>query len=180
MGFLKLITFTLAGLAFCYGFSSFIRAIFGPAGQYAVLLSYPLYGLVSWPLIQRLLAEFFARSRHAALADVQGYFYSYQGFPIKVIEDADHCRWVPTAAIRKIAGVSTTDHLFAKLYPAGWRLFGSDGHLRDDALGAYLASATSPNAIGLRNWARRNIVFPAHKARARLGITLEPPTEPQA
>jgi hypothetical protein len=177
MQYRKLFLFTALGLACCLAFSFFIRSVFGPAGRYAVLLSYPLYALVLWPLVERLTVEVIDRTRHAALKDVQGCFYSYQGFPIKVIEDADHCRWVPTSAIRSIAGVSTTDHLFSKLYPSGWRLFGSEGHLRDDVLGAYLASAASPKAIGLRNWAQRAIVYPAQKVRARLGIVIEPATE---
>jgi monomeric isocitrate dehydrogenase len=84
---------------------------------------------------------------------------------------------VPTSVIRSIAGVSTTDHLFSRLYPSGWRLFGNEGHLRDDALGAYLAGATSAQAIGLRNWAQRAIVFPAQKTRALRGIVLGPATE---
>ena len=180
MDFRKLLLFTALGLVLCFAFSSFIHSVFGPAGRYAVLLSYPLYALVAWPLAQRLMAELVERTRYAALQDVQGYFYSYQGVPIKVIEDADHCRWVPTSVIRTIAGVSTSDHLFSTLYPSGWRLIGNQGHLRDDALGAYLASAASSRAIGLRNWAQRAIVFPAQKTRARLGIVLVAATEVEA
>ena len=177
MNFKKLVIFTLVGLACCFAFTYFVRVAFFTAGPYAAMLSYPLYALVSWPLIERSLLALIDGIRHTALQDVQGSFYSYQGLPIKVIEDENHCRWVPTSVIRKIANLSVTDHLFSKLYPSGWQLIGDEGHLRDDALVLYLSTASSQEAVRFKNWVQKNIVFPAQKTRARLGIVIQCATD---
>ena len=173
MSFKKLIIFTLFGLACCFAFTYFVRVVFGAAGPYAAMLSYPLYALVSWPLIQRSVLALIDILRHAALKDVQGRFYSYRGIPIKVIEGTDHCRWVPTSAIRKIAGTSVTDAVLARLYPSGWQLFDNKGHLREDALMAYLATASAMEAVRFKNWAQKNIVYPAQINRHQLGVKID-------
>ncbi len=177
MDFKKLVFLTLVGLACCLAFTYFVRIAFFTAGPYAAMLSYPLYALVSWPLIQRSALAFIDSIRHVALRDVQGSFYSYRGVPIKVIVDRDHCRWVPTSAIRKIAGTSVTDSLLAQLYPSGWKLLDNQGHLRDDALIEYLSTACALDAVKFKNWALRNIVYPARITRDRLGVKLDPADE---
>ena len=173
MNFKKLVTFTLFGLACCFAFTYFVRVVFGAVGPYAAMLSYPLYALVSLPLIQRSVLALINSIRHAALKDVQGRFYSYQGIHIKVIEDTDHCRWVPTSAIRKIANTSVTDAVLARLYPSGWQLFDNKGYLREDALITYLSTASAMGTVKFKNWAQRNIVYPAQITRYRLGVKLD-------
>ena len=58
-----------------------------------------------------------------------------------------------------------------RLEPAGRRR-----RAADDALVAHLSNATTPQAIKFKNWAQRNIAYPANKTRERLGIKLAAPT----
>lgn len=169
----KLVLFTLIGLACCYAFTVTVRAVFFFAGPLVTLLSYPLYALVCLPLIGRALSALLYHLRHAAFDAVPGCFYDYQGIPIRVIEDFEHARWVPVAALRKSFDLLVSDQVLAQLYPNGWRVFDKHGYLRDDALMGYLSTASSPEAIKFKNWAQRSIAHPAQTTRARLGIRLE-------
>jgi hypothetical protein len=108
---------------------------------------------------------------------VPGYFYDYHGIPVRVIEDFEHARWIPVAMLRKTAGVTVSDELLAQRYPTGWRVLNKHAHLRDDALMGYLSTASSTEAIKFKNWAQRNIAYPAQKTRERLGIRLEDATQ---
>lgn len=175
----KLVLFTLVGLACCYAFTAAVSSVSLPffAGSHIAILTYPLYALVCLPLIERAIQASIYRLRHAALDAVPGSFYDYQGIPIRVIEDFEHARWVPAAMLRKIAGVTVSDQLLAQRYPTGWQLFDKVGHLRDDALMAYLATASSTEAVKFKNWAQRNLAYPAQKTRERLGIRLEDATQ---
>ncbi len=177
MDFWKLVMYTLLGLACCYAFTSFIRIAYFAAGPYAAMLSYPNFALVSMPLLRRIVMTLIRHIREASLRHLQGKYYVYQGIPIKVTEDQDRCRWVPVGMVRKIAKISVTDHLFSTLYPSGWRVLDGEAHLRDDALVLYLASATSNDARRFGNWVQKNIAFPSHTARARLGIVIPRATE---
>ena len=175
----KLVLFTLIGLACCFGFTATVSSVSLPffAGSYVAILSYPLYALVCIPLIRRALSALIYRLRHAALNAVPGDFYDYRGIPIRIIEDIDHARWIPAAALRKAANMTVSDEFLAQRYPSGWQLFSKRGHLRDDALMAYLSSASGVKAIQFKNWAQRNIAYPAEKTRKRLGIRLEDATQ---
>lgn len=175
----KLVLFTLIGLACCFGFTATVSSVSLPffAGSYVAILSYPLYALVCIPLLGRVLQASIYHLKHTAARDVQGCFYTYQDIPIRVVEDIEHARWVPVAVLRKIAGVTVSDQLLAQRYPSGWQLFEKRAHLRDDALMAYLSTASSPEAAKFKNWAQRNIAYPAEKTRARLGIRLENATQ---
>lgn len=175
----KLLIYTLIGLACCFAFTATVSSVSLPffAGSYVAILSYPLYVLVCLPLIRRTLSALIYRLRHAAFDAVPGCFYDYHGIPIRVIEDFEHARWVPAAILRKTAGVTVSDQLLAQCYPTGWQHFDKRGHLRDDALMAYLATASSTEAVKFKNWVQRNIAYPAQKTRERLGIRLEDATQ---
>jgi len=120
--------------------------------------------------------DFFRGIQGAALNDVQGSFYSYQGIPIRVIEDDNHCRWVPIAAVRKVVGTKIQDATFASRYPNGWKLIGKKGHLREDALYLYLSDASSLETVKFKNWIQKTLVNPARKIRSQQGIVIAPPT----
>lgn len=175
----KLVLFTLIGLVGCYAFTVAVRSVSLPffAGSYVAVLSYPLYALICIPLIRRALSALVYRLRHAAFDAVPGYFYDYHGIPVRVIEDFEHARWIPVAMLRKTAGVTVSDELLAQRYPTGWRVLNKHAHLRDDALMGYLSTASSTEAIKFKNWAQRNIAYPAQKTRERLGIRLEDATQ---
>jgi hypothetical protein len=67
-------------------------------------------------------------------------------------------------------------------YPGGWALLGKPPqcHLRDDALLLYLAKEQELRGIQFKNWAERNIAFPARRKRERFGIRLNDPQKKKA
>lgn len=172
----RLIAITAIGLGCSFALTVFLERLFGPSGATAAVLTYPLYALVSWPLVRRLSGTFFQGIRSAALKDVHGSFYSYQGTPIRVVEDIDHCRWVPVAAVRKIIGTKMLDETFAKRYPSGWKNIANKGHLREDALHHYLSDASALETIKFKNWVQKSLVNPAKKVRNENGIVIGLPT----
>jgi hypothetical protein len=141
---------------------------------YAMVLSLPLFGLGLSRVIIDLIAELRHVSHDLAIGHLNGHFYSYCGVALHVLEDESHCRWIPTAVLRKIMGGGATDGALAVTYRNGWCAMGKPerGHLRDDALMVYLTRASSIRGIKFRNWAERNIAFPARRQRERLGIRL--------
>ena len=48
-----------------------------------------------------------------------------------------------------------------------------EAYLSDEALLAHIAKERSPEALRLRRWIEREIVFPARRQRERHGIKLE-------
>ncbi len=145
---------------------------------YAMVISLPIFGIALSRVIIDFVAEMRISARDAALAHLDGVYFSYRGTGLQVLEDEEHCRWVPTNEVRRIVGSAAPDRLLALTYPTGFSAMGEpeQGHLRDDALMAYLAKEPSMPAIKFKNWAERNIAFPARKQRERLGIRLAEPT----
>ena len=171
----KLVLYTAFGLLCTLALTVFLQRAFGDSASMISILTYPLHALVSWPLIQRSVAALLYGIRSAALKDVHGSFYSYQGIPIKVVEDDDHCRWVPIVAVRKIVGTRVLDETFVSRYPNGWRKIGSQGHIREDALHHFLSDASALEAVKFKNWVLRSLVNPAKKIRSQKGIVVAPP-----
>lgn len=161
-----LVTIVLCSL-FSYAAYRFINI-------YAMVLSLPLFGIA----LSRILIDLIAELRHSeqafSMAHLDGHYFSYLGFTLQVLEDEEHCRWIPTAELRRIVGNVAADRALSLTYPSGWRAFGKpeQGHLRDDALLTYLTKQPSMRAIKFKNWAERNIAFPARRQRERLGIHL--------
>ena len=79
------------------------------------------------------------------------------------------------ADIRAIAGFTASDAALQVTYPAGWRLLGRPplAHLSDEALLAHIAKGRTPEAVRLRLWIEREIVFPARREREHHGIRLD-------
>jgi hypothetical protein len=161
-----------------------IGAVLACTGFY--FLTYRLLGPIVWLFLavvigiafSRILidatAEFSWQFRSLRLKSLGGTHYKFQNFSINVVEDEDHCRWVATDEIRQIVGQLAGDQALAKIFPSGHQRMGKGdkGYLRDDALIAHLANATTPQAIKFKNWAQRNIAYPASKTRERAGIKI--------
>jgi hypothetical protein len=129
-------------------------------------------------IVVDLLAEMGWQMRRAALEPLSGKHYQFQSFQFQVVEDDDHCRWIPTEKVRQVIGQLASDEALAKLFPCGHQRMGQaqKGYLRDDALMAHLAGAHSSQGIKFKNWIERNIAFPARKIRERKGIVIRAAT----
>jgi hypothetical protein len=129
-------------------------------------------------IVVDLLAEMGWQIRRAALEPLSGKHYQFQNFQLQVVEDDDHCRWIPTDKVRQIVGQLASDEALALLFPSGHQRLGDQqkGYLRDDALVAYLGGAHSAQAIKFKNWIERNVAFPARRIRQRRGIVVRAAT----
>ena len=136
------------------------------AGAVGVLLAKPLLDLAS--AVRHLM-------RQGLWRDVQGRHFSFKGRPVRVIEDADHRRWVRLADIRAIAGFTASDAALRITYPSGWKLIGRSAelHLCDETLLTHLAKERSPMNLRLRHWFEREVTFPARRRREHAGVRLE-------
>ena len=130
--------------------------------------------LLARPLID-LAIEIYQAMRRANWREVEGRHYAFKGRTVHVVQDADYQRWVRLADIRAIAGFTASDAALQVTYPTGWRRLGRPPlpHLSDEALLAHIAKERSPEAMRLRLWVEREIVFPARRERERHGIRLD-------
>ncbi len=125
-----------------------------------------------------LLAELSWMYRRGMMESLSGNYYQFQSFRLHIVEDDDHCRWVPTEKIREIVGQLASDNTLAQLFPTGHQCLGDEqkGYLRDDAVIAHLGSANTPQAIKFKNWIERNVAFPARRTRQRKGVVVRAAT----
>jgi hypothetical protein len=138
------------------------------------VLILPVYGVFFSYLFWELGAETYHALRSAAIKPLNGQYYQYMSWRLHILEDDDRCRWVATDEVRCIVGHLASDQALAQIYPTGHQYMGKKqgGYLRDDVLLTHLAQATTPQAIRFKNWAERNIAFPARTQRQRLGIRI--------
>jgi hypothetical protein len=169
---------TAISAAVYFIFDTLARVTDTPNLRRAWVLILPVYAAFFSYLVFYLGPELYRATRYAALHPFQGTYYQYLGWRIKILEDESHCRWVSTDEVRKIVGQLASDHALADIFPTGHQRIGTDnkGYLRDDALILHLAQATTPQAIKFKNWAQRNIAYPANKTRERMGVTLSKPS----
>ena len=151
-------------------------------GLTSMVTMLPLFGIaLARPLID--LASAIRHLMHRAhWRDVEGRHYAYRGRPVRVVEDDEHRRWVRLADIRAIVGFTASDGALAVSYPDAVLAIGRPPvpHVRDEALLAHLAKERSPEALRLRRWVEREIVFPARRERERLGIRAVAPAPPES
>ncbi|MCX7239241.1 MAG: hypothetical protein NTU86_02265 [Burkholderiales bacterium] len=166
---------TVGACTACGGFYLLTHKLLGPLEWVLLAL---VIGLAFSRIVIDASAEFGWHFRSLLLKPMEGNHYKFQNFTVHVIEDDDHCRWIATHEIRTIVGNLATDHALAKIFPSGHRALGKngEGYLRDDALVAHLANATSAQGIKFKNWVERNVAFPARRIRKRLGIVLPAPS----
>jgi len=126
------------------------------------------------PLID-LAIGIYQAMRRANWRELEGRHYAFKGRTVHVIQDADHQRWVRLADIRTILGFTASDAALQVTYPAGWRMLGRPPlpHLSDEALLVHIAKERTPEAVRLRLWIEREIVFPARREREHRGIRIE-------
>jgi hypothetical protein len=156
-------------LAACTLLSWLVWRSFGVAAMVPTLA---LFGIaLARPLLDLASALRHAMNR-AHWRDVEGRHYAYRGRPVRVVEDDAHGRWIRLADVRAIVGFTATDGALAITYPESVARIGRppEPHLRDEALLAHLDKERSPEALRLRHWLEREVVFPARRERERLGI----------
>jgi hypothetical protein len=140
-----------------------------------VLFMAAVVGIVlARPLLDLTIAVWHGM-RHANWRELEGRHFAFKGRSVRVVEDADHQRWVRLADIRAIAGFTASDASLQITYPGGWGMRGRprEAYLSDEALLAHITKERSPEALRLRRWIEREIVFPARRQRERYGIKLE-------
>ena len=149
--------------------------VLGPGG---LLAGGVLLGLALPKPLLDLASELKGHTRERVWRDVEGRHFAYHGRPLHVLHDESHCRWVRAADVRRIVGYTASDGALALTYPNGYRVMGNPPlpHFSDEALIAHLAKEAGPKAIRFKNWAEREISFPARRLRKRYGIRLEAPT----
>lgn len=164
------------------GATAVCGAYYYVANKLMLGLAWPFLAVVMGLAFNRIVidvaAELSWRFKSLRLKSLGGNHYKFQNFNITIIEDESHCRWISTDQVRKIVGQLASDQALATLYPSGHQYLEKNkpGYLRDDALVTHLAQATTPQAIKFKNWAQRNIAFPAAKTRERQGVRLGAPT----
>jgi hypothetical protein len=145
------------------------------AGLTALVTTAPLFGIaLARPLLD-LASDLRHHARARAWRPVQGRHYAFHGYPVQVIEDVQHERWIRAADIRRILGHTASDGALALSYPEGWKAMGQppQPHFSTAALIAHLAKESTPQALRLRHWVEREIAFPAQRIREHLGIRTE-------
>ena len=130
--------------------------------------------LLARPLID-LAIEIYQAMRRANWRELEGRHYAFRGRTVHVVVDADYQRWVRLADIRAILGFTASDAALQVTYPNGWRILGKPPlpHLSDEALLVHIGKERSPEAVRLRLWIEREIVFPARREREQHGVRLE-------
>ena len=147
------------------------RLGFGPG----VLFMAAAVGIVLARPLMDLTIALWQAMRHANWRELEGHHFAFKGRSVRVVEDADHQRWIRLADIRAIAGFTASDASLQITYPGGWGMRGRpyEPYLSDEALLAHIAKERSPEAARLRRWVEREIVFPARRQRERHGVKLE-------
>jgi hypothetical protein len=152
--------------AVCIVYYWLFKDLFGPAVWiFLAALAAQLFKRI----VVDLLAEMGWQMRRATLEPLHGSFYQFQNFQLQVVEDDDHCRWIPTEKVRQIVGQLASDEALAKLFPSGLQRLG-------DEQKGYLAGAHSSQAIKFKNWIERNVAFPARKIRERKRVVIRAAT----
>jgi len=133
-----------------------------------------LAGIVLARPLMDLAIEIYQAMRRANWRELEGRHYAFRGQTVHVIQDADYQRWVRLADIRAVVGFTASDAAFQVTYPGGWRMLGRPPlpHLSDEALLVHIGKERSPEAVRLRLWIEREIVFPARREREHHGIHL--------
>ena len=150
------------------------------AGSFVAVVASPaLAAALAYPLIN-LLREMRLSAHAQAWKAVHGRHYAYHGQAVHVIEDDAHSRWIRMSDVRKIVGATASDRLLSQAYKMAWMTVGRSNlpYIRDDALVAHLTKENREKALRLGHWVKREIAFPGERIRKRLGISVQPLSEP--
>lgn len=136
------------------------------AGVVGIVLARPL---------MELTIAIWHEMRRANWRELEGWHFAFKEQPVRVVEDADHQRWIRLADVRAVAGFTASDTALKVTYAHGWSLRGRPPglYLSDEALLAHLSKERSPANARFRHWVEREIVFPARRQREHHGIKSE-------
>ena len=135
-----------------------------------------LAAAIAWP-VMTLAANIRHAARESTWLPVHGQHYVFKGITIHVLEDDDYCRWISLADMRKVAGVTATESVLAKVYPERCMRLGKpeQPHLRDDAVIEHLGKeGNNATALRFRTWVDREVAYSARRIRKSRGIRPEP------
>jgi hypothetical protein len=138
-------------------------------GASAIVILAPLLGVfIARPVID-LLSELGYAGKSAALADVQGRWYSHKGQRIDIAKDDDNARWLLTTDVRKILTGLPRDEVLAKQF--GERACVVEAvegfRIRADALAEYLLKSHDNAAVRFKAWLDREVLGGRHNPRER-------------
>ncbi|MBI5277051.1 MAG: hypothetical protein HY854_11375 [Burkholderiales bacterium] len=155
-----------------------------------ITLCLALFGVVTWKfgpfgtvLVAPLLAAAIARPllnmmentrdniRAAVWLPVHGEHFVFKDVTIRVLQDADHWRWVSLADARKVAGITTSEGSLRAAFGERLQKMGKprETYIRDDALVEYLSKSTDAVALRFRTYVDRTVSMPGRTLRERAG-----------
>jgi hypothetical protein len=138
----------------------------------AIAVAAPAFATLAARAIIDLVAATNYAGKAAALADVQGRYWSYHGYRIGIAEDYEHARWLLAADVRKIVKNLPRDDVLLKQFgERAGPVEDFEGFcIRADALAEYLQKATDPPTLRFRMWLDRTVRGGSVNPRAnRLG-----------
>lgn len=166
----------IGATAVCVGFYFLTRNLLGP-------LVWVILAALIGVSFSRILIDAFAamswRARAVLWMPHHGTYYRFQEFALNIVEDDDHCRWLPTKDVRKVLPGLPSDAMLRQTYPRGfqWMDKPPQAYLRDDGLLHYLNTAQTSQAIKFKNWLNANVAHSARKMRKERGIYIGLPTD---
>ena len=158
----------------CCAFAYLLWRIFGAFG---LVFSAPLFGVALAKPILEGMSSARRGMRVLAYRNIEGRHYDYQGTPIDVMEDFEHCRWLRVADVRRVIPAFPKDETLGVMLGSGVANFDADKALRvkADVLHEHLAKAATPDSIKFRTWLHRTVLLPERKARERRNQERGPP-----
>jgi hypothetical protein len=138
-------------------------------GIFAIVFAAPLLGV----LLARPLIDFFAEAgysgKSAALAELQGRFWSHKGQRVDIAKDDDEARWLLAAHVRKIVVGLPRDEVLAKQFGERTGVVeGVEGfRIRADALAEYLLKSQDNAGVRFKVWLDREVLGGKRNPRER-------------
>lgn len=165
------------GVGLCAAVGALLWWFFGPVG---LVFTAPLAGaLLARPLID-LAADLARHTRRAALGATEGQYYAFKGRPLRVSEDEEGWRWLPTADLRRVLPGLPADPVLERQLGAAVRPLARAGlAVEAEALHGALAAAQDPQTVRFRQWLQRDVILPAQRVRERRRAEGPAPTIPE-
>lgn len=135
----------------------------------AIVFAAPAFGALAARPVIDLIAELNYRGKAAALADVQGRYWSHRGSRIDIAQDDDDARWLLVSDVRKILPGLARDEVLGRQF--GERCGSVEGfpglRIRADALADYLHKSTDSASLKFREWLDRTVLGGSANPRLR-------------
>ncbi|MEJ6022214.1 hypothetical protein [Ramlibacter sp. PS4R-6] len=126
----------------------------------AIVFAAPVFAALAARPIIDFIAEMNYQGKAAALADVQGRYWSHRGTRIDIAEDDDDARWLLTSHVRKVVpGLPRDEVLLKQFGERSGAVEGFDGfRIRADALAEFLQKSTDTPSLKFRTWLDRTVL----------------------